>query len=244
MRTSLLVGLVAVLLSGCSEQSLSELGGRSSGWINEPIPSTGTTDAPAPAAPVVRPITEVTWFSDELGIPEDPEPASVLQRVIGRASTGDRFLHASRFEIAIVLPQLEFFDRVPVRVTDITSQLVSPGLGGFTPGQVAAFGLWAGEPYQSSRSVGQLGVLEVDLLGEETDSVTCGAVSGDCAEREVAGRLVLEVIDNSGVTWIWDEEELRYRLFLRGTSSAVAQSMIAGVRPLSRSGAPPATVAG
>lgn len=216
------------LVAACSDQTLSDLGKTSSGWIGEPqVATTSTTSA---AVTTFKPITGVTWVSDAFGRPADPDPAEVLNDIITRSPGGERFLPASRDEMSILFPAIEFPGVVPNDVTDITSQVVASATRTIQPGPVAAFGLWRGEPYLSSRSVGQVGVLDVELLGEDSAADACDAL--DCVVQDLDGRLVERTSDPDGVTWIWESAGLRYRLFLRQESAELAAAMINSAGPL------------
>ncbi len=225
-------------LAACSETSLSDLGNRSSGWLDVTLP-TSTTLIAETSVLSVRPVAGVVWFNDDLGIPENPTPDAVIHAVRNRSLPGDRFLPASRFEIAVVIPQLKFPDVVPVEVDAVTSQLVAPGESGLTAGEVAAFGMWAGEPYASSRSVGQVGTLEVDLLEEGAEPITCAERGPGCETMVAAGKVGVLVSDSSGRTWSWDDSGLRYHLFLRSVTSDVAAAMIGAFQPLPLGGSDP-----
>lgn len=187
----------------------------------------------------VRGLDGVVWFNDDLGLPEDTSSQAVLRRVIERSPPGDRFLPASRFEIAAVIPQLKFPAVVPVEVDAVTSQLVSPDIAGVGPGEVAAFGMWNGEPYASSRTVGQVGVLGVDLLEEAAAPITCAERGPGCHTMVMDGVLGVLVSDSSGSTWSWDDGGLRYHLYLRSGSSEVAAAMIGEFVPLAETGSVP-----
>lgn len=224
----------AAVLGSCSGTDLSDLGNRSAEWIDEPLPSMpATTAPPVEAALATVPLADINWHTDDLGIPESDDPALMLSVIINRSPLGDRFLPASRFEIAALLPDLMFPSTVPLQVTDITSQIIRPPGVEFDPGQVAAFGLWAGEPYGSSRTVGQVGVLDVDLLQDGTAPPNCGDAA-DCTSTVAGPYLVAATVDGTGTTWVWDAGSFRYRLFLRSVSGAVAVSMIEGSEPLAR----------
>ncbi len=220
-------------LAACTGTDLSALGERSSDWIDEPVTVPSTIAVEVVEVLPMIPLFDVTWYTDDLGIPETNDPAFILSVIINRSPLGDRFLPASRFEVTALIPDLMFPSTVPAEVTDITSQIIRPPGVEFAPGQVAAFGLWAGEPYGSSRTVGQVGVLDVDLRAEGAAPPTCGEVP-DCASRIIGPYLATSTVDGTGTTWVWDAGDFRYRLFLRDVSEAVAESMIAGTEPLAR----------
>lgn len=216
------------LVSACSDQSLAELGKASSGWIGEP--QVATTSTTAVVVTTFKPVSGVNWASDEFGEPADPDPAAVLDAVISRSPAGERFVAASREEMSILFLGIEFPGVVPTDVTDITSLVVASATRTIQPGPVAAFGLWKGEPYRSSRSVGQVGVLDVELLGEDLPAEACEAV--DCVEQDLDGRVVERSSSPDGVTWIWESAGFRYRLFLRLDSADLASAMINSAGPL------------
>jgi hypothetical protein len=216
------------LVSACSDQSLAELGKASSGWIGEP--QVATTSTTAVVVTTFKPVTGVNWASEEFGQPADPDPAAVLGAVIARSPAGERFVPASRDEMSILFPGIEFPGVVPTDVTDITSLVVASATRTIQPGPVAAFGLWKGEPYRSSRSVGQVGVLDVELLGEDSETEACDTV--DCVEQDLDGRVVERTSSPDGVTWIWESVGFRYRLFLRQDSADLASAMINSAGPL------------
>lgn len=226
--TTVAVILALGLVASCSDQSLADLGKASSDWIDEP--QLATTSTTAVVVTTFKPVTGVNWPSDEFGRPADPDPAAVLNAIITRSPGGERFLPASRDEVSILFPAIEFPGVVPKDVSDITSLVVASATRTIQPGPVAAFGLWKGEPYLSSRSVGQVGVLDVELLGEDSAADVCEAV--DCVEQDLEGRLVERTSDPDGVTWIWESAGLRYRLFLRLDSAELAAAMINSAGPL------------
>lgn len=216
------------LVAACSDQSLADLGKASSGWIGEP--QVATTSTTAVVVTTFKPVTGVNWASDEFGQPADADPAAVLDAVISRSPAGERFVPASRDEMSILFPGIEFPGVVPTDVTDITSLVVASATRMIQPGPVAAFGLWKGEPYRSSRSVGQVGVLDVELLGEDLPAEACETV--DCVEQDLDGRVVERSSSPDGVTWIWESAGFRYRLFLRFDSADLASAMINSSGPL------------
>jgi hypothetical protein len=220
--------LVLGLVASCSDQSLANLGKASSGWIDEPQVATTSTTAVLLAD--FKPVTGVNWANDEFGQPAETDPVAVFDAIVARSSAGDRFLPASRGEMSILFPDLVFPGVVPNDVTDITSQVVASASLSIQPGPVAAFGLWKGEPYRSSRTVGQIGVLEVELLGEDSAPAACAAA--DCVVEDLNGRLVERTSDPDGVTWLWESSGFRYRLFLRSDSAELAAAMINSAGPL------------
>jgi hypothetical protein len=228
VATTLAALLTLGVVAACSDQTLADLGEASSGWIGEP--QVATTSTTAVVAASFKPVSGVDWVSDDFGRPAESDPGMVLEAIIARSPGGERFLPASRDEMYLLFPAIEFPGVVPNDVTDITSLVVASSTRTIQPGPVAAFGLWKGEPYLSSRSVGQIGVLDVELLGE--DSVDDGCEAADCVEQDLNGRRVERTADPDGVTWIWESSGLRYRLFLRQDSADLAAAMIGSAGPL------------
>ncbi|MGF1666624.1 MAG: hypothetical protein ACFCVC_10170 [Acidimicrobiia bacterium] len=216
-RRSTLILVCALALSACSESSLSELGGRSSEWIG----SNASATAAGPAAVeqnVVRSV-EVDWVNDGLGSPASiGSPEEVLAAMVARTTGPDRYIQASRLEVATSLPGLGFPDVLPPEVVAITSQLVVAANRERLDDEVfAAFGLWTVEPYTKSRSVGQRGTFTV--TGIQPDSAcerfAAGAVAA-CTSETIGAHETVRIDAESGQTWVWFDETYEYQLFLRG----------------------------
>lgn len=212
----MLVGSMALAASACSDTSLVALGDRSTDWIGEAAVATDVIPAPVP----VDVPEALVWANDSLGVPSAPEPDQVLTGVVDRAAKGDRFVQASRFEIARVLPGVAFPRRVPKGVEAITSQLIVSTAGDRLDDEdYATFGLWTVEPYTKSRSVGQRGVL---TIGPSSESPACGRLVepsvGSCSEVDIDGLRASRFDGESGQTWVWSDARYEYRLFLRGSA--------------------------
>ena len=230
------------LLVACGPEPLAGLGGGASDWIGEPtVPTVATTIG---EEPTLIPVVQVEWYNDNLTPVPGTSPAEVIAGVFARSSPTDRFAQATPAEIAAALPELAFPSRVPPEVRFITSQLVyDRSTGQLATDQVAAFGLWNVEPYTQSRSVGQVGVINVvldvagaDLIDSGAADLTCGrfaSYAGECAETELGGLPAWEFTDETGSTLIWYEGDYRYEFFLRvGTDPELLPEVAASFRPL------------
>ena len=230
----------AIVAAGCSESSLATLGGRSSDWIGEPGNATVQT-VPGGGIPIVRSV-EVSWVNDSLGASAvTGEPADIVAAIVSRSEGPERYIQASRLEIAAALPGLGFPDLLPPEITAITSQLVvAPSRDRLDDEVFAAFGLWTVEPYTKSRSVGQRGTLVVSGLHTTSacERFAAGAVAA-CTSDTIGLFDATRIDAESGQTWVWDDGTYEYQLFLRGsldTNSDVADFMV-------RNGVPFAVVA-
>jgi hypothetical protein len=222
--STLVVGLaVAFLVAACGETPLGSVGGRSSDWINEPTVATSTT------VPVTIPTAissvELAWSNDEIVNNSLADPAATVAEVFSRRE-GDRFIQASRAEIAVALPGVGFPAKVPSGAKWVSSQLVIESSGLVSDDPSAAFGIWSAEPYTRSRSVGQMAVLRVALdpesiaeLAAATEPPTCARFSDrnteSCDLLDVAGRTVWKLTGSGAITLIWFDDTYRYELFGR-----------------------------
>lgn len=223
-----------LLLAACSDSSLADLGSRSSEWIGERVGGSSDVDVEAP--PFVAP-TEVDWVNDGLGRPgPSADSASVVAAVAARATQAEAYVQASRYEVAVAVPGMVFPAVLPPEVVGVTSQLVvAPGADRLDDTVKAAFGLWLVEPYTRSRSVGQRGTFVIATPSSEPacERLSAGAV-GSCTFTDVDGREIVRIDDESGQTWVWEDEQYEYQLFLRGSlenNAAAAEQMLAEPRP-------------
>lgn len=211
--------------SGCGEDPLSGLGEGSSDWIAEPQPP--VTAPPSTRAPVEFVSAGlVEWWNDDLGRPEVPERGAVLAEVTVRRDDGQRFVQASRWEIAAVLPSLRFPARVPSEVRSITSQLVLRTDGPqLDPDLHAAFGFWVAEPYSRSRQAGRVGTLEV---GPAVEPAACEPPG--CRPEQI-GPVEVQLRDlGSAVSASWNLDGLSYTL--EAETLDQAEAMVASLRSL------------
>jgi hypothetical protein len=227
---SLVVLLCALMLSACSDTSLLDLGGRSSTWIGES--GTGAVAGPAESGQNVVRSVEVDWFNDELGSSVAVgTPDEVIAAVVERTSGPDRYIQASRLEIAATLPGLAFPDLFPSEVVAVTSQIViGSGRDRLDDEIYAAFGLWTVEPYTKSRSVGQRGTFTV--AGPSPDSACerlAAGVAAACNPDTIGDHETIRIDAESGQTWVWSDDAYEYQLFLRGSldnNAEIADFMI------------------
>lgn len=212
----------AIVLAACSSPFLS-LGNRSSRWINEP--EVTTTTIVRVDAPTEVPTTALQWHNDDIVSGPFESPQEVIDAVFARRE-GDRFIQASRAEIAAAVPEIVFPAAAPAGAEWVSSQLVIENNGSLSAEPTAAFGIWSAEPYTRSRSVAQMVVLRVahdpDTAGEigSPDSdFSCARFAEEateaCSLDQLAGRDTWRLTSSSGVTLIWFEGEYRYELFGR-----------------------------
>lgn len=243
-RLLLLIAVVA--LAACGDQPLESLGWRSSDWINEP--TVPTTVEVSVTTPTVVDVDELLWANDVIETENLTEPEDLLAEVFARRG-GDRFIQASRYEIAVALPDVAFPGSAPAGAEWVSSQLVFDNDGNVADDPSAAFGIWSAEPYSRSRSVAQMAVLRVsrdlvaatELASGEADA-TCGRfadrANAGCEVLEVANRDVWLLEASGGPTLIWYEGPYRYELFGRAfVPESVLQGMITDMAPLTSIGA-------
>jgi len=247
MTGRLLVGLV---LAGCTDAPLSSMGHMTEGWIAA-IPDPTTTTTAAPPATVGLLLTHeektVEWVNDELGDPLSAIPQDVVAAVWARSNKQDRYVQASRSEMAVALPGLEFPELIPEDVAFVTSQLVfDPTTGKLSADAAAAFGLWSVKPYSKSRSVAQLAVLMVAAAEMPSEPFVVDNVpedeNGDTRCEDLAGSTVEEctplTLSDGCPAWslnvtdgwrlVWSERSYEYDLFVRGTDNADLLARMAG----------------
>jgi hypothetical protein len=235
------VALLAMAATGCSDEALGDLGGRSSDWIGEVATTATTTTTLMPSQ--TRPATAVDWHNDELGEP-DPEatPEEVLAAVFARAGDSSQYLQASRAEIAAAVPEVAFPATVPASVGYITSQLVIESrVLRLSAEPTVAFGLWSVEPYTRSRSVGQVVVLNVstdpngaEVAADPNTEATCAAFTTEnrvCGVEDFLDHPVWRLEGEGGVTHLWYENQFRYELAGR-VNEEVIHEVIASMTSL------------
>lgn len=240
-----MVLVTALIVAACGDSPLESLGWRSSDWINEP--TVPTTVPIVTTTPTVVASDELMWVNDELGGSlgdQDAVVAAVFER-----REGDRFIQASRSEIAIALPDVAFPGRVPAGAGWVSSQLVVDNDGTVAEDPSAAFGIWSAEPYTRSRSVAQMAVLRVSMDLDAATELATGEVAASCAlfsERAIDACELIAVEDrdtwllteSGGLTVLWYEGPYRYELFGRAfVSPAVLQDMSGEMEPLATLGA-------
>lgn len=202
-----------------------------------------TTTMPAPIQVVVG-AQEMQWSNDDLEPNNLGDPDAVIAEVFSRRE-GDRFIQASRSEIAAVLPGVGFPALMPVEAEWVSSQLVIDGDGTLSGNPSAAFGIWSAEPYTRSRSVAQLAVLRVYNdpvqardVAEAEQPLGCALLVETTTERcemlSIGGRDIWKLIAPAGTTLIWFENVYRYELFGRNlVAGDVLERMAAESLPLS-----------
>lgn len=214
--------LTAMLVAACGGFPLQSIGNRSSGWINEP--TVPTTLEVVTTAPTVIDSSTLQWSNDVIETQTLDDPALLLAEVFGRRQ-GDRFIQASRIEVAAALPDVGFPAYAPPTAQWVSSQLVFNNDGTLSNDPSAAFGIWSAEPYTRSRSVAQMAVLRVSNDPETAAEVTS---TGDAscarfAERSTDQCEIVQVGERDtwllngggGTTLIWFDGPYRYELFGR-----------------------------
>jgi hypothetical protein len=231
-----------LLLAACGESPLQTLGNRSSGWISEV--KVVTTTLPPVDAPRFTSATSLQWSNDGIAPGDLGDPVAVVAAVFDRRE-GDRFIQASRREIAAVLPSLSFPTKAPYGAEWVSSQLVVESTGALSAEPSVAFGIWNAEPYTRSRSVAQMVVIRVandpETAAEVTDpgaDISCGRfaerTTDECALVTVGNRELWRLTSPAGNTFIWFEGPYRYELFGRPFVPAdVLESMAAETVALS-----------
>lgn len=246
MKPRLLLVLVAVVaVVGCGDQPLESLGLRSSDWINEP--TVPTTVAINTTTPTVVSADDLLWANDVIETANLSDPEEMLSEVFARRG-GDRFIQASRYEIAVALPDVAFPSRAPAGAEWVSSQLVFENDGRVAADPSAAFGIWSAEPYTRSRSVAQMAVMRVSMDLEAATALASGEADASCArfaERTTDSCEALSIGDrnawllraSAGPTIVWYEGPYRYELFGRSfVPQEVLRGMVADTVPLASIG--------
>lgn len=221
-RISLLLA-AATLLAACADAPLGSVGQRSSEWINEP--EVVTTTAPPVTVPKSSSATNLLWSNDEILTENLADPEALIAEIFARRE-GDRFIQASRAEIAAVLPLVRFPADVPYGAEWVSSQLVIESSGELSDDPSAAFGIWSAEPYSRSRSVAQMAVLRIANDNETATELAQGEGEDSCARFadrstdqcdiiDVNGRQVWRLGSTERTTLVWFEGVYRYELYGR-----------------------------
>lgn len=211
--------VIALFVTSCGD-ALGGVGDLSHRIIYGDEATTTTSLAPPQSQALrLRGITDLVWTNDAIDaatttLDRDPLITAVWLR-------GDRinpFVPASRREIAVALPGIEFPQLAPETVTHVSSQLLYDQLTGILDASTAAaFGLWVGEPYDLPRAEGQLAVLRVGLKTLEDD-----------AEGEIFS---FQVTD--GRELAWTDGDYVYQLFCRtGVTEGACFEMAESTIPL------------
>ena len=245
--------LFGAVVAGCNDASLSGLGHMTERWIAAAPDPTTTTASPVAPTPVGLQTTHgeqiVTWVNDELGDPPVASPEDTVAMVWSRSNKQDGYVQASRAEIAVALPGLEFPELIPERSAFITSQLVfDPTTGKLASDPAAAFGFWSAKPYTKARSVAQLAVLIVAIDAAPGEPVVVDTIGvpedlhEDIGCEELAGSTVEDcrrvILDDGCPAWsldvtdgwrlVWSAGGYRYDLFVRHAGQADLLARMAG----------------
>lgn len=231
--------LCLAALAGCGEAPLGSLGDRSADWINEPtVPSTAARVV-APPSPVS--VEKLAWANDEILNSNFDDTEAFLADVFERRE-GDRFIQASRTEIAFALPGVLFPGQAPPGAEWVSSQLVFDNDGSLSAEPSAAFGIWSAEPYTRSRSVAQMIILRVAndpegaIAVSEEGATSCARFADEttksCVFTDTDGESSWVVQSAAGTTVVWYQGVYRYELFGRtfvsqGDLEAMRSNMVA-----------------
>ena len=222
IRMGIMVASI-VMLAACGEAPLKSIGQRSSDWINEP--EIVTTTATPVTVPTLVDSSTLQWSNDDIVNESLDDPAGLIAEVFQRRE-GDRFIQASRREIAAALPGVRFPAAVPHGASWVSSQLVIENSGLLSDNPSAAFGIWSAEPYTRSRSVAQLVILTVANDKETATQLAQGEADTSCARFadrtteqcqivDISGRQGWRLISSSGTSVVWFDDAYRYELFGR-----------------------------
>jgi len=237
--------LACAMVSACSGDPLQSVGLRSSEWINEPtVPSTVPVIT---TTPTIVAAGMLSWSNDQIPLGDLADPDAVLAQVFARRE-GDRFIQASRFEIAAVLPDVGFPAIAPQGAEWVTSQLVFDNDGALADNPTAAFGIWSAEPYTRSRTVAQMAIFTVARDEATATDIASGAVEPSCAQFSDRTTDSCEVVTGQagpiwllggggGTTLVWFEGTYRYELFGRSfVPLDILEDMSADMSPLASIG--------
>ncbi len=232
MRRVLVAGL---LVAACGGEPFDDVGSFSSDWIGKGVTSTLVTTTTSSTTSLVS-VQATGWANDSLVVDAD-EPKKVISEVWKRSDKSSAFVQASRREVSVAVPGIQFPALVPNGTFAITSQLVyDRSKATLAKNVVAAFGLWNVKPYSKSRAAGQIGVLEV-ANAKEAEELECedllvgGAL--DCVPMTVKDTKGWYLGNEVGNTLVWFSDGLRYELFLRQPwESSHALQMAESVEPL------------
>ena len=177
MKRLIGVVLLAATVAACGDSPLQIIGERSAEWINEP--EVVTTTLPPVTAPKFVEIENLQWANEGIVNPNLGDRGALIASVFDRRE-GDRFIQASRAEIAAALPDVEFPAVAPFGAAWVSSQLVIENNGTLSRDPTAAFGIWSAEPYTRSRSVAQMAIISVVIdpetaaeIAEVGEDVSC-----------------------------------------------------------------------
>ena len=220
MRRMLRVLVTALLVASCGD-ALSGVGDLSQRIVYGDQTTTSTSVAPSESQLLrLKGITDLVWTNDAV----DPttngmERDLLITTVWLRGDKINPFVQASRHEIAVALPGIEFPQLAPEAVTHVSSQLLFDQLTGILDASTAAaFGFWVGEPYDLPRNEGQLAVLRVGLKTLDDDS------GGEVFSFQVT----------DGRELAWADGDYVYQLFCRtGVSEEACFQMAGSTIPLS-----------
>ena len=227
-----------MILAACGDAPLGSLGDRSAEWINEPtVPSTVARVVAPPKAVVVE---RLAWANDDIVNTNFDNTEAFLADVFQRRE-GDRFIQASRAEIAFALPGVLFPGEAPPGAEWVSSQLVFDNDGSLSAEPSAAFGIWSAEPYTRSRSVAQMIILRVAndpdgaLAVSEEGASSCARFADETTKKcefvDVDGAVNWVIESAAGTTVIWYQGIYRYELFgrtfvSRGDLQAMRSNMV------------------
>ena len=153
LKRIVLIAVIALLVTACGDEGLLDgLGDRSVNAVHGETSTTSTTvetvRADAPLGSIRS--SDLVWYNDGIVDQTSSETSIVISTVWSRGDGVTSVIQATRDEIAVALPGVQFPELVPDTVGWVTSQLVydvaSGTLGADTSAQ---FGLWHLEPYSA-----------------------------------------------------------------------------------------------
>lgn len=153
MKRLLLVIVLALLAASCGDGGMLDgLGDRSArivhGETTLPPSSQAPSDDTTPLGSVRS--SDVIWFNDGLAGEGIGEIGQIIAAVWARGDGVTSVIQATRNEIAVALPGVQFPELLPDEVSWVTSQLVYDVASATLDADTAAqFGLWYLEPYSS-----------------------------------------------------------------------------------------------
>ncbi len=181
MKRTIALLFLSLLTAACGDAGMLDgLGDRSVQAVHgETSLTTSTTEVEREDTPLGSTrASDLVWYNDGLpGESPSPETAVVIATVWGRGDGVTSVIQASRNEIAVALPGIQFPELVPDSVGWVTSQLVyDVASGTLDPQTVGQFGLWHLEPY--STDGGRTAVMRVrpaissDIIGSISSETT------------------------------------------------------------------------